>query len=412
MKTIIFLFIIHSTSCFAGATGEVLADTAKGAVVGGAVGYATTKVGQAAIEGAAPGFTEEIGKFFDSPQGIVAMAGISTIYSTMLYNAAEEQEKAAENNIKKVDKIIKSYTDSWAAYCPNGRNKLEEPSCYCYLETGLENKSRSNSQICQDLWNKNKYTLDGAATDYRNATLVNDPVGCVAVDGQFDENCKCKKLVDAKGKNACMKAVSISIPSGFATALAGSTGLKDVMRVAANASNGNPNLNSFNNGAMGLKAIANDRLTSGLISKLGGGLGKGSPVYANENNVNSIAKSMFGEKAMLAAIANSKPLSDYSTSALNPKSNQILNEMKQKNSLEMVGSGNGLGNKKSNKKAGFELNFGDSGSSGSTQQVVQDFPEKNYKFKNSDIQTDKDASIFEIISNRYIQSGLKRLFEE
>ena len=38
--------------------------------------------------------------------------------------------------------------------------------------------------------------------------------------------------------------------------------------------------------------------------------------------------------------------------------------------------------------------------------------EKEYKLKNSDVSTDKSASIFEIISNRYIQSGLKRLFED
>ncbi|MBC7713149.1 MAG: hypothetical protein H7177_07405 [Rhizobacter sp.] len=409
------LFLIINTflinTLFAGATGEVLSNTATGT----ATGYASTAASQAAVEKASPGFTDSIGKYFDSPQGIVVMAGISTVYSTVLYNGAAEQEKESQANIAKIDKIIKSYSDSWSAFCPNGRDKLEEPSCYCYTADGKQNVARSNSQTCTDLWNKNKYKLDGSAANYNIAQFVDDPAGCVALDGQFDDACKCKKLVNAKGQNACLKSTSISLPAGMSTAIGTSTGLKEVMKTAVNAANGNPNLGALSTGVLGAKAISSDRLTKAMLSSLGSKLGKNPPVFANQNNVNALTKKIFGEKAMAATIANSKPLGSYASASasMDPKSQKILDEVKAKNALDFTGSGKGLGTKGASKKsADLNLNF-DGGGNTSTGQVLDNFaPEKNYKFKNSDIVTDNKASIFEIISNRYVQSGLRRLFDD
>lgn len=407
MKALILLFIFLSTELYAGATSTVLGQQATGAATGAAVGAAQQKAAETVIGESG---VNKIGEFFDSPPGIVALAGISTIYSTVLYNAASEQEKESEANVRKIEKIIKSYGDSWTNFCPNGREKLEDPQCYCYLDNGKKNTSRSNSQTCVALWAKNDYVIATKSTGYSNLDFNSDPSGCVAVDGQFDERCQCKKLVNSKGQNACMKATSISLPSGLADGMLNNTGLKDVMRFAANSANGNPNLAAFNNGSLGLKAIATDRLTQSLLSKLGGGLGKGSPVFATEENVNNIAKAMIGEKAMLAAISRSNAPLDYSAS-VDPKAAQILDDVKKKNSLDLDGSGKGLMNKKKEKKAGLDLNFGEAAAGGGGNiQAFSEAPEKTYKI--NDIAKNPDTSIFEIISNRYILSGLKRLFEE
>jgi hypothetical protein len=80
--------------------------------------------------------------------------------------------------------------------------------------------------------------------------------------------------------------------------------------------------------------------------------------------------------------------------------------------VEITGTGHGLSNKKANNKEAMNFNFtGETANAAAAQ--TQNFPEagKNYNYKDNDISTQSDTSIFEIISNRYIQSGLKRLFE-
>lgn len=415
----IFLFFIIFNNCllsnsYADATGAVLQDTAKGAVVGSAAGAASTTAGKAAIEKVSAGSSEGIAKFFENPQGIALMSGIATVYSTTLYNAAAEQEKEAKANIVKIEKIIKSYSDSWKDHCPNGREKLEEPGCYCYLDSGKENSQRSNSQTCVDLWAKNKYLLSGAAATYANSAFNSDPVGCVAVDGQFDERCKCKKMLNNKGQNACQKAISVEIPLGISAAVLSQTGLKETMKFAANAFGGNANLNSFNGAALGAKAISANKFNESFLSKVSKNFKSPMPEMPTAENVNKYAKAVFGEKAIVAAMASSSaPSSFLASNNLDPKSNQILQDLKKNNALDFDGSGKGLNDKKSPKKNGLDFNFADTGSTGgSAGQVLDNFPEKAYKYKDSDIATDKSASIFEIISNRYIQSGLKRLFDD
>lgn len=415
MKTLfllLFIFILPSAS-FAGATGEVLGDTAKGAVVGGAVGAVQTKVGQAVI---GKEMSQKLGDFFDSPPGILLVSGMATVYSGTLYNAAAEQEEEAEKNIKKIDRILAEFKDSYTFYCPGGREDLKVPECYCNLAKGGENPDRTKSKTCQDLWAKNKYKLDALAGNYNGVKSFVDPVGCLTVSGQFDENCKCKKFLNAKGDNACMKSVSVSIPGGISSAMIGGTGLKDVMQLAANAGNGNPMLNNFSNGSLGMKAVSTDNLKNQLISKSGaGGGGRAGFAFLNESNVGRLAKAIIGEKNIAAAIANSSGSATNigSSGPVDPKANEFLKAAASKAGLDFSGSGRGLQNKKTENKDGAFNFMSDSTNAGAGAQM-QDFPEtqKNYNYKDSDITKNTDTSIFEIISNRYIQSGLKRLFEE
>jgi hypothetical protein len=94
-----------------------------------------------------------------------------------------------------------------------------------------------------------------------------------------------------------------------------------------------------------------------------------------------------------------------------PKIDALLKNAEQKSGLDLLGSGKGLGNKRTDGKESF--NFVSDGSGNPNGAQTQNFPEtqKNYNFKNNDISKRDDTSIFEIISNRYVQSGLKRLFD-
>ncbi len=412
-KILLFLILfinLFVQQAFGGATEEVLKDTAKGAVVGGAVGAAKTEAVKKVV---GEGMVKDIGDFFDTPPGILIMSGMATIYSNQLYSAAAEQEDEANRNIQKVDRLIQSYKDSWQGYCPNGREKLEEPDCYCYLDTGKQNLTRSNSEICQKLWNKNQYAFNSKLASYVGNSTINDPTGCVGLNGAFDEACKCRKLLNSKGQNACYKVTNIPLSNTIAPAIMANTGLKDIMALASNAVNGSPNLNKFNTASLGFKAVASDKFTQDLLSKVGGNIKGLVPVYIDNNNVGMFAGKVIGQKNLERIIASSKPSSLTSSGPnLNAKSSKIVNDLKRKNSLEFSGDGKGLNNKSGEKKAGMDLNFGDSGAGGNGGQVIDNFPEKTYKYKNSDITTNESLSIFEIISNRYVQSGLKRLFDD
>ena len=355
-------------------------------------------------------------KFFDSPMGILTVSGIATVYSGILYGAADKQEKESQDNIKKIDKIIASFTDSYSGYCPKGRDNLAEPSCYCYTDAGKKNTNRTNSQACISLWAKNDYKLGGANGDY-NAASFNGVAGCVALDGQFDETCKCKKFVDAKGVNACKKEASITLPNdAFSTGLATTGGLSDVLQFAANAGNGNPALDSLNSATLKTNAIKARQIKEALITKLSG-VDKDMKIpIIDESNAAKFASAAIGDKVIAAGVASNSGMAMNVASARtdNPVVENLLKQAQEKVGIDVTG-GKGIDAKKTVKRPGLDLNFsGDGAAPGGNGQVIADFPEekKNYKYKNSDIVTDNSMSLFEIISNRYVQSGLKRLFDD
>ncbi len=413
-QMIVYILVLSLHSLSMKASAEVGAAT--GVLTQSATGAATGAV-QAGATQAAAGQTmsKGIGDFFNSPKGVLVISGIGAVYSGMLYKAAAEQEAEAEENIKKIDRVLLEFKDSFVAFCPNGREDLSQPDCYCYLSSGEKNQNRTKSQICQDLWTKNSYKLSAVAGDYGGLSKFADPVGCLTVSGQFDENCKCKKFLDKSGNNACQKGVSITLPQGFGTTFATNTAIKDIVQLSANAGNGNPLLGNFNTGALASKAIATQKLKEALLSKVAADLPADALKYSNINskNVDSFANAILGEKAIAAATAGSKSALDITASSPEGKMTGALKAAATKAGLDFSGSGKGLANKKADNKEALAFNFNPGQEAQAQAGQLQDFPEqpKTYKIK-GDISKQSGASLFEIISNRYIQSGLKRLFEE
>lgn len=389
--------------------GSVFADVATGATST----IASKGAGKAASDS---GIMDNFKKYFDSPAGVAVIAGIATVYSTTLYKAAGKQEEESKANIKKLDKIIAEVKGSYVNLCPNGREDLKVPACYCYLSTGKKNDARSNSQICKEQWAKNSYSFDGTSTPYSAVNFTNDVAGCVMVDGQFDQQCKCKKLVDAKGNNACKKETKITLPNdNFSNGFAIGSGLPTVLNFASNATNGNPRLDLMDSGSLNANAVRVNQIKDQLMTKLP----KGTTIpKIDESNVHKYAAAVLGTKNMNAALTSSGGSAASAVGAArsdNPAVENMLKQAQAKAGLDLMGgSGRGLDGSSDVKKDGLNFNFNEVGSGGAGAGVVQGFQEEdvNYKYKNSDIVKDNGSSIFEIISNRYIQSGLKRLFEE
>ena len=402
---IILLFSMNAQYSWAtGAAASVGAEVAKTQAVGAVQGQAASAVGEAT------GIGDKIGELLDSPPGIMIVAGIGGINAMTLYKAAADQEKECDENIKKIDRIIASFKDSFSNFCPNGREKLEEPTCYCYLENGQKNTSRSNSQTCQQLWNKNQYVYDNTAGDYNANGAPVDPAGCLTIDGKFDENCQCKKLINSKGSNACLKTVSLPINNnGLGSAFVQASGVDKVMKNLAQTASGNSNLNSLTGRELGMAIARQGDLASRLWDKIASDPNKKMFPKINSNEqLLAYQKAAISPREM-AAYSGGSALAAVDSSAMSPAAAKIVEDVRKKSGIEMTG-GNGLGVKKAgNKKE--EFSFMDVGAGGGAGGVVSDFPEKNYKYKDADVSKDSGASIFEIISNRYVESGLRRLFE-
>ena len=345
--------------------------------------------------------------------GILVLSTIGAVYAVILYKAAAKQEAESLDNMKKIDQIIKAFKDSYANFCPNGRESLSEPKCYCYTADGKENPDRTKSQTCKDLWAKDQYKIDATAGDYTGVAHAVDPVGCVNLNGSFDEKCACKKFVDAKGGNACMKTSSISLPAGLGPTFASTSGVQDITALSNSAANGNSGLVLSNTGSLASKAIMARKLSQDIFKKLAPELPANAIALANmnEKNVGQFAKSIFGAKAMQdASRGSSSAIGIASSRGSDQKISALLKDAEAKVGLDLLGTGKGLANKKADSKEGPNFNYvGDNAANGSQ---TQNFPDqKAYNYKNNDISKKDDASIFDIISNRYIQSGLKRLFE-
>lgn len=396
-------------------TGEAVAGAAAGAAQNAVIKEGTT----AAVDAAAPGLSEKIGNFLSSPPGIMAVSAIGTANSMILYKAAALQEEEAEENIKKIERVMATLRDTFSNFCPNGRERLEEPNCYCFLEGGKQNPNRSNSKICQDLFNKNKYFLNSTPGVYKALTAKIDPVGCVAVNGQFDEGCKCKKLVDNKGNNACMKSVGLNVSgNGLGAAFVSASGFDKVMSNLASTASGNSNIGNINDRLLGLAIAKQGDLSNALFDKLASDPNKKMfPKLDSNEDINKLQKALFSNTDMnkLGSTLGGSPL-DVNPGSLSGEKAKLIQDIKKKVGIDSYGSGKGSQKGSDKNASGMNFNFLDSGSaSNSGSGQVQDFGGANdqkYKYKNSDIVTDEGASLFEIISNRYIQSGLRRLFEE
>lgn len=357
--------------------------------------------------------TSKINNFMNSSLSVLIISGVATVYSGILYKGAAKQEEESKENIKKIDKLIASFKDSYSGHCPKGRDTLTDPACFCYTDDGKQNTTRTNSQTCIDLWAKTSYKLSGDVNNYGIGMAV-EPVGCVNLAGEFDEACKCKKFVDAKGSNACQKGASITLPEDtFSTGFATSAGVNDILKYTANALNGNPRFDLLNTGNLNASALKARQVKRQLVANLE----KENKIKLpdiDEKNASKYAAALIGQSNIDNAMkSGSGAMNIGNARSDNPAVENILKAAEAKAGIEMIG-GLGLAGKKSAKKK-LNLNFNDNFGSASAGQVIQGFPEeaeKNYKYKNSDISTDESASIFEIISSRYVQSGLRRLFEE
>lgn len=359
-----------------------------------------------------PGFT----KYVMSPPGIIVLAGIGFVITDNLKEKAAEQKKNAENNVATLERIIRTFTDSWVDKCPAGREDLANPNCYCYKEDGTKNPNRTNSQTCINLWNGRSNKIAATETNYDTNLGAQGATGCVALNGQFDTNCQCKKLVNPSGGNACLKTTGTNIAGinplgmGYLTG----AGFGHVTSNLDSAANGANNIRSLNSSTLANALAKQKALNSQLFKQaMSDPEKKGFPDINNKDMMAKIQNTLFppAEMAKLVASAGGSILSTASNNKPPAALAAAIKKVTASNNIELTG-GQGLNNKKG-PKVEPSINFGENMNAGAgSGAVTQNFADKTYNYKENDIVKKPDVSIFEIISNRYVESGLKRLFDD
>ena len=359
------------------------------------------------------GFTtlSKIKSLFNNPCGVL-ISSVVTVPAALTVSAqAKKNQKDAESNVVQVQELKEKYVKSVASYCPDGRDDLSNPPCYCYTAEGNKNPNREKSNTCQNFWNR----YSGAyveTSDSSRSSSTSSASGCIYSDGKFDRDCNCRKLVNNAGENACQK---ITVSPGTLSNALGGLDVTEAINASNAATTGTGSTynasTSDTNAALAGKAIeaikkqieAPFKKANGVtLDKVTDSLSKG---LSNNGDSNVAIFNGAGAGESLARLRPSSPSIQEAVSSIKSKTNKAQSVIVRKKA----------GKKASEKKAGNKWRFDDNSSS----QVLS-FGEgagdgdskKRYDYGDNDIIKDKSVSIFKVISHRYVQSGLKKLFEE
>tara|TARA_R110000868_G_scaffold377142_7_gene642420 strand:+ start:1019 stop:3079 length:2061 start_codon:yes stop_codon:yes gene_type:complete len=352
------------------------------------------------------GMFGKIGNFLGTSVGILAVSAAGGLINSFLMNKAADQKDEANENAETVANLKAKIQASLAgsSYCKS-RDDLSVPRCYCYKADNSRNTERTRSETCQALWANQDRNLFAKAGQY-GKDKAGKPLGCYTVEGKWDPDCKCAKMKNDQGQNACLQ-----VPVGVnqIAALGPGTGLGNVI----------DSMNKVYSGGFASGSIAPAQLGS-LAARVGAAR---KQVEANINQMNNkngqpsidtqadaILKGMIKSvtPAQLASADASLGALSGSNTPLSPALQAAIN--KSGISIASINRAS-PGRRKSapKKKAGFDL-YGADQKTGSSAAYM----EKKYDYSKAqnDIVERDDVSIWQVISNRYTTSGLRRLFDD
>lgn len=346
-----------------------------------------------------------------SSAGIAIASGVMLGLNVKLMSAAKETESDAEDNAKKIQEVMDGFKQALADFCPNGREDLAEPRCYCYTESGDKNPNRTKSDICKNLWAEDEKSYMAGAGDYSKKTGPAE--GCMTVNNKYDADCRCKKMINTETKqNACMKTnfgpALISGPFGN-TALANTAGLLN--RVPSGANQFIDQVGS--SGDLGAAKI--NKITDAILGKEAKKFGIPSTRDAFGRLADKAVKNTpkpllqrYGGSSVRDLASSRRPKSANMEAAITKASKKAG----LKKAFALSGGKGSLGLTKGKKRKGkYKFSWNDSGNAGKVEEFnAADQPE--YKYNQKQINDNDSVSLWEVISHRYSTSGMRRLFSE
>lgn len=355
--------------------------------------------------GAAAGFAagKLVSKDLITPmvRGIFAgvMAGMAAVMASHAGKQAEASAKRAEL-LRKMRDEFKSAYGAINNCRSEDRSDPGKPECYCYTPENGKNPNRSNSSVCQKLW----AGIDTTSGKY-TASNANSKV-CINNQNKADATCACKT------NNTCMKVNLQSLKGGVGT------GTFSMLSQAVDP------VNKVANGSMDAANV-----DTATMASLAAKLGKAQAQLENQKEFKDIKKNKKKLEDQLvkklSSGSSSMPSSSLlgSTGGSNLPSNpgeaarMLESELKDSPVQGISGGQQGIAANSTysgEEEAPFDFNLGGTTPDPIAEREGQlaEAMAQDLDYGASDINEGANTNIFELLSNRYQRSGMKRLFED
>ncbi len=359
----------------------------------------TAVTGAAAL--AAYKFGKKLSETLVQPKGRAITSGIFGAWSLVMFNHTRSQAKASTNRASALRGIrdeFKSASGAINMCTPADRGNVANPNCYCYTPEGQRNPNRTNSQTCQKLWTGKSV---GAANYYTSTSTESS--GCIDSNNQYDATCACRKSA-----TGCMKVNTSGLanfnPGSFKMLTSATAPLDQIGDGTFDTASVNGD--ALINQAMRLASVADKASNAKGLEAFKAT--KDKAALALEKDLVKAAGS--GNANLLGSNSSGTPLTPAEAIAALEKE---FNKDSTSNSINTASSGQSLGQPKAPTE---QLDFGftqdDFDSTTRKQNEVAEVMKQDLDYSGSDINHGTSASIFEVLSNRYQRSGMRRLFDE
>lgn len=331
----------------------------------------------------------------NTPMARAIISGVLAGMSALMWMHANKQARVAKSRAEFLRGLKKEFNDANGvnSCTEQERNTSANANCYCYTEGGQRNQARTNSQVCQQLFTGQTLAKAG---DYSSLDFSNQRV-CISASGNPDENCSCKAT------KSCLSGLPGTV---------GNLGLGAI----SIASNGTKSVNDLSSGNIGAGSVNGAAALSGAVRMLDKKKELEAKLKVDPAKQKKIAADF--EKGIMTAAAGMPNRGGGSSSGLpfNMSSSQaaaaLEKELQKSGSDFEQASGSPALAQPGNsavEDAGFVIDSPTAAES--TDAQVAEVMATELDYGQSDI-TQSNTNIFEIVSNRYQRSGMKRLFEE
>gem|GEM_PF-3756988 len=331
------------------------------------------------------------------PYTRAAGASLLTVWSSVMAGYLYHQSVISDARAVQLDLMAEqSKVGVGIGTCtPEQRNSSAFPNCFCFTEELTINPARSGSEVCSDLFRPGGGNIN-TTPDTASSTRT-----CVDQNRGVDPKCECRTKRGANGKNTCLKLT----PGGrnFGGDVGTFKTIGNTAQTANSIFNGTTSPAGLDVGALGAQALRLRNTRDKLISK--------NPKLAK---LVSSTKKKFENKLLksTAGLSSLQQGGGGSLAKLNPQ--QAIAELKkeiEKNKDNIQKNQSSTGGSLSSPKA-EQLEFGMTTDDLATQDLeVAKAMKDKLDYGQNDINKN-NSNIFEVLTNRYQRSGMRRLFDE
>lgn len=341
-----------------------------------------------------------------TPMSRMVLSGIMTVNNMFMIKKTNEEKGKAEDRKKFIENLKQQVSAAGAAFgctSTDRSSNMSKPECYCYGENGQLNPSRSKSKTCEPYFGGKAKLASAKNSD------IPDTKSCIGKKGEFDESCSCKSSNSCATIGPRVSGTNIpgaanlmgSLPGTIDGLNSGALSARDVDAAAMN------KLAARSKAAMD-KLLANPK-NKALALQVKKADEQGKKLMDNMNR--QIAASN-------PSLAASSDRSSSFMGSTNP--NDALEKMKQDLQQDIrqieTAAVPVSGGSAAAKKDDFSLDSLNVGGITiaeedlANQEKMEEIMAAQYEMGDSEINSDPGANIFQILTNRYQRSGMRRLF--